>query len=135
VTAAQKSLQDAGGLIPGSWNAAEQISINELKRRWRHRTVSAPGALQVALRKIRSQAPAGQSRPRDLIETEITLSRAPAAARNRNLLDRGVEAPSGVDLALISGGIDTFLKEKIPNAAELFDYICINPFRTITERA
>ena len=50
-------------------------------------------------------------------------------------MDRGVEAPSGVDLALISGGIDTFLKEKIPNAAELFDYICINPFRTITERA
>jgi phosphoserine phosphatase len=29
---------------------------------------------------------------------------------------------SGFILALISGGIDTFIEEKIPNAAELFDY-------------
>lgn len=36
---------------------------------------------------------------------------------------------SGFVLALISGGIDTFIEEKIPNAAELFDYICINRIR------
>lgn len=36
---------------------------------------------------------------------------------------------SGFILALISGGIDTFIEEKIPNAAELFDYICINRLR------
>src|SRR5436190_21158222 len=36
---------------------------------------------------------------------------------------------SGFVLALISGGIDTFIEEKIPNAAELFDYICVNHFR------
>jgi HAD superfamily phosphoserine phosphatase-like hydrolase len=33
---------------------------------------------------------------------------------------------SGFILALISGGIDTFIEEMIPNAAEIFDYICIN---------
>jgi phosphoserine phosphatase len=33
---------------------------------------------------------------------------------------------SGFILALISGGIDTFIEELIPNAADLFDYICIN---------
>ena len=33
---------------------------------------------------------------------------------------------SGFVLALISGGIDTFIEEKIPDAAQLFDYICIN---------
>jgi phosphoserine phosphatase/pimeloyl-ACP methyl ester carboxylesterase len=33
---------------------------------------------------------------------------------------------SGFITALISGGIDTFIEEKIPNAGELFDYICIN---------
>jgi HAD superfamily phosphoserine phosphatase-like hydrolase len=32
----------------------------------------------------------------------------------------------GLVLALISGGIDAFVEEKIPNAKELFDYICIN---------
>jgi len=32
----------------------------------------------------------------------------------------------GFILAIISGGIDTFLYEKIPNANQLFDYICIN---------
>jgi phosphoserine phosphatase/predicted alpha/beta hydrolase family esterase len=32
----------------------------------------------------------------------------------------------GFVLALISGGIDTFLEQKIPNANQLFDYICIN---------
>jgi phosphoserine phosphatase len=36
---------------------------------------------------------------------------------------------SGFILALISGGIDTFIEEKIPNAVELFDYICINRLR------
>jgi phosphoserine phosphatase/predicted alpha/beta hydrolase family esterase len=36
---------------------------------------------------------------------------------------------SGFVLALISGGIDTFIEEKIPNAAEMFDYICINRIR------
>jgi phosphoserine phosphatase len=36
---------------------------------------------------------------------------------------------SGFILALISGGVDTFIEEKIPNAAELFDYICINRLR------
>lgn len=36
---------------------------------------------------------------------------------------------SGFVLALISGGMDTFIEEKIPNAAELFDYICINRIR------
>jgi phosphoserine phosphatase len=36
---------------------------------------------------------------------------------------------SGFILALISGGIDTFIEEMIPNAAELFDYICINHLR------
>jgi phosphoserine phosphatase/pimeloyl-ACP methyl ester carboxylesterase len=36
---------------------------------------------------------------------------------------------SGFVLALISGGIDTFIEEKIPDAAELFDYICINRIR------
>ena len=36
---------------------------------------------------------------------------------------------SGFVTALISGGIDTFLEEKIPNAAQLFDYICINRLR------
>src|SRR5258708_40026901 len=29
-------------------------------------------------------------------------------------------------LALISGGIDTFMDEKIPDANQLFDYVCIN---------
>lgn len=33
---------------------------------------------------------------------------------------------AGFVLALLSGGIDTFLEEKIPDAADLFDYICIN---------
>src|SRR6185295_4127882 len=33
---------------------------------------------------------------------------------------------AGFVIALISGGIDTFIEEKIPNAGELFDYICIN---------
>lgn len=33
---------------------------------------------------------------------------------------------SGFILAIISGGINTFIEEMIPNAAELFDYICIN---------
>lgn len=32
----------------------------------------------------------------------------------------------GFVLAIISGGIDTFIDEKIPDAKELFDYICIN---------
>ncbi len=32
----------------------------------------------------------------------------------------------GFVLALISGGIDAFVDHKIPNAKELFDYICIN---------
>lgn len=32
----------------------------------------------------------------------------------------------GFVLALVSGGIDTFIEEKIPDAADLFDYICIN---------
>jgi HAD superfamily phosphoserine phosphatase-like hydrolase len=32
----------------------------------------------------------------------------------------------GFVLALISGGIDAFVEEKVPNAKELFDYICIN---------
>ncbi len=36
---------------------------------------------------------------------------------------------SGFVLALISGGIDTFIEEKIPNAADMFDYICINRLR------
>jgi phosphoserine phosphatase len=36
---------------------------------------------------------------------------------------------SGFVLALISGGIDTFIEEMIPDAAELFDYICINKIR------
>jgi phosphoserine phosphatase len=36
---------------------------------------------------------------------------------------------SGFVIALISGGMDTFIEEKIPNAAELFDYICINRIR------
>lgn len=36
---------------------------------------------------------------------------------------------SGIVLALISGGIDTFIEEKIPDAAELFDYICVNRLR------
>ena len=35
----------------------------------------------------------------------------------------------GFVLALISGGIDTFLDETIPDAGELFDYICINRLR------
>ncbi len=32
----------------------------------------------------------------------------------------------GFVLALISGGIDTFMDEKIPDANQLFDYVCIN---------
>jgi HAD superfamily phosphoserine phosphatase-like hydrolase len=32
----------------------------------------------------------------------------------------------GFVLAIISGGIDAFIKEKIPNAEQLFDYICVN---------
>lgn len=32
----------------------------------------------------------------------------------------------GFVLAIISGGIDTFIEEKIPEVKELFDYICIN---------
>lgn len=36
---------------------------------------------------------------------------------------------SGFVLALISGGIDTFIEEMIPDAADLFDYICINRLR------
>jgi HAD superfamily phosphoserine phosphatase-like hydrolase len=35
----------------------------------------------------------------------------------------------GFVLALISGGIDTFIDEKIPDAKDLFDYICINRLR------
>ena len=34
----------------------------------------------------------------------------------------------GFILAIISGGVDSFLYEKIPNARELFDYIFINQF-------
>jgi phosphoserine phosphatase/pimeloyl-ACP methyl ester carboxylesterase len=45
----------------------------------------------------------------------------------RNLLETLTTLKSsGFILAIISGGIDTFIEEKIPNAAELFDYICIN---------
>ncbi|MBI3820515.1 MAG: HAD family hydrolase [Planctomycetes bacterium] len=37
---------------------------------------------------------------------------------------------AGFITALISGGMDTFVEERIPNAAdELFDYICINKIR------
>lgn len=36
---------------------------------------------------------------------------------------------SGFILALISGGIDTFIEEKIPDAADMFDYICVNRLR------
>jgi len=36
---------------------------------------------------------------------------------------------SGFVLALISGGIDAFIEEKIPEAPDLFDYICINRLR------
>jgi phosphoserine phosphatase len=36
---------------------------------------------------------------------------------------------TGMVLALVSGGMDTFVEEKIPDAAELFDYICINRIR------
>lgn len=35
---------------------------------------------------------------------------------------------NGFVLAIISGGIDVFLDEKIPDAHDLFDYICINRF-------
>jgi HAD superfamily phosphoserine phosphatase-like hydrolase len=35
----------------------------------------------------------------------------------------------GFVLAIISGGIDAFVYEKIPDADELFDYICINRLR------
>lgn len=35
----------------------------------------------------------------------------------------------GFVTAIISGGIDSFVYEKIPNANELFDYICINQLR------
>ena len=34
----------------------------------------------------------------------------------------------GFTLAIISGGIDVFVYEKIPHADDLFDYICINRF-------
>jgi len=34
----------------------------------------------------------------------------------------------GFILAIISGGIDTFVYEKLPYADDLFDYICINSF-------
>jgi phosphoserine phosphatase/pimeloyl-ACP methyl ester carboxylesterase len=33
---------------------------------------------------------------------------------------------AGLIVALVSGGIDTFLEELLPDAADLFDYICIN---------
>jgi phosphoserine phosphatase/pimeloyl-ACP methyl ester carboxylesterase len=33
---------------------------------------------------------------------------------------------AGFILAIMSGGIDTFIEETIPNATQLFDYICIN---------
>jgi len=35
----------------------------------------------------------------------------------------------GFALVLISGGIDAFIEQKIPNAKDLFDYICINRLR------
>jgi HAD superfamily phosphoserine phosphatase-like hydrolase len=35
----------------------------------------------------------------------------------------------GFILAIISGGIDVFIEEKIPNANELFDYIFVNKFQ------
>jgi HAD superfamily phosphoserine phosphatase-like hydrolase len=36
---------------------------------------------------------------------------------------------SGMKLAIVSGGIDVFLEEVIPNYKELFDYVYINKFR------
>lgn len=39
----------------------------------------------------------------------------------------------GIILAIISGGIDTFLQEKIPEAEKLFDYIFINKLQFDTE--
>jgi HAD superfamily phosphoserine phosphatase-like hydrolase len=33
---------------------------------------------------------------------------------------------AGFTLAIISGGIDTFIEEMIPHAAQFFDYICVN---------
>jgi HAD superfamily phosphoserine phosphatase-like hydrolase len=35
----------------------------------------------------------------------------------------------GIKLAIVSGGIDVFLEEKIPEFNELFDYVFINKFR------
>jgi HAD superfamily phosphoserine phosphatase-like hydrolase len=36
---------------------------------------------------------------------------------------------NGLKLAIVSGGIDVFLKEKIPDYEQLFDYVYINKFR------
>ncbi|HZI56968.1 MAG TPA: HAD-IB family phosphatase [Verrucomicrobiae bacterium] len=41
----------------------------------------------------------------------------------------------GVKLAIISGGIDVFLEEKIPDYKSLFDYVYINQFRFDDEGA
>jgi HAD superfamily phosphoserine phosphatase-like hydrolase len=35
----------------------------------------------------------------------------------------------GIKVAIVSGGIDVFLEEKIPDYGELFDYVFINKFR------
>ena len=35
----------------------------------------------------------------------------------------------GIKLAIVSGGIDIFLEEKIPDYKTLFDYVFINRFR------
>ena len=39
----------------------------------------------------------------------------------------------GMTFVIISGGIDTFLQEKIPEAEKLFDYIFINKLQFDTE--
>lgn len=70
---------------------------------------------------------------KNLRREDFTAITAPITLTNNFADTIKLLKQEGIILAIISGGIDTFLQEKIPEAEKLFDYIFINKLQFDTE--
>lgn len=70
---------------------------------------------------------------KNLRREDFTAITAPVTLTNNFADTIKLLKKEGIILAIISGGIDTFLQEKIPEAEKLFDYIFINKLQFDTE--
>jgi HAD superfamily phosphoserine phosphatase-like hydrolase len=86
-------------------------------RRYRHGQISYQEWCDWCKQQFRGKGLKRQDFAKIAATINVTKNLRPAIEALRN---------NGFILAIISGGIDVLLKEKIPDAEELFDYICIN---------